>query len=274
VQVQGLQGAPQHNGKHGRVLRFDAVKGRYQVELASEPDAGKGKPVRLLIKAVNLSRTESSPKIEEGTPPETAVTAAAVESQSQTETRGDVAGDDSRPELGLEVEAEVEQEPEPEPEPEPEVTAGTESEAEQLLPAGCAVQVQGLQGALQHNGKHGRVLRFDAVKGRYQVELASEPPPPRPSSSSQGQVERVEVAAARTGKGAKGGKGKPVRLLIKAVNLSRVKSGQRIEEAETPSRPDSSESASETASAPEYANEIAIEDIGCTPGYRENLAAQ
>ena len=154
---------------------------------------------------------------------------------------------------------------EPEPEPEPE----------QLLPAGCAVQVQGLQGAPQHNGKHGRVLRFDAVKGRYQVELASEPPPPpRPSSSSQGQVERVEVAAARTGKGAKGGKGKPVRLLIKAVNLSRVKSGQRIEEAETPSRPDSSESASETASAPEYANEIAIEDIGCTPGYRENLAAQ
>jgi hypothetical protein len=70
---------------------------------------------------------------------------------------------------------EAEAEAEAEPEPEPEVTAGTESEREQLLPAGCTVQVHGLKGAPQHNGKHGRVLRFDAVKGRYQVELASEP---------------------------------------------------------------------------------------------------
>ena len=122
-----------------------------------------------------------------------------------------------------------------EPQPEPEPSA---------LSVGGKVTVQGLKGAPQHNGKHGRVLRFDAVKGRYQVELASEPD---------------------------AGRGKPVRLLIKAVNLSRVESGQRIEEAATRIRPDSA-FASETA--PESTDEIAIEDIGCTPGYRENLAAQ
>jgi hypothetical protein len=38
------------------------------------------------------------------------------------------------------------------------------------LPAGSAVVIHGLTGAPQHNGKHGTVIRFDAGKGRYEVQ--------------------------------------------------------------------------------------------------------
>ena len=47
VQVHGLQGAPQHNGKHGTVVKFIANTGRYEVRLDGEAD-------HLSIKASNL----------------------------------------------------------------------------------------------------------------------------------------------------------------------------------------------------------------------------
>ena len=55
---------------------------------------------------------------------------------------------------------------EPEPEPEPD-------ESVQLLPNGTAVIVSGLvsASAAKHNGRSGRVLRYDEKKGRYAVQL-------------------------------------------------------------------------------------------------------
>jgi hypothetical protein len=51
VWVTGLKSASQHNGKRGQILGFDGAKGRYKVEVAS----GEAKPVRLMIKALNLT---------------------------------------------------------------------------------------------------------------------------------------------------------------------------------------------------------------------------
>ena len=55
----------------------------------------------------------------------------------------------------------------PEPEPEPEESAV------QLLSKGTAVIVSGLvsASAAKHNGRSGRVLRYDEKKGRYAVQL-------------------------------------------------------------------------------------------------------
>ena len=40
------------------------------------------------------------------------------------------------------------------------------------LSAGCQVEVNGLKGAPQHNGKRGKVVRFDASKDRCHVQLS------------------------------------------------------------------------------------------------------
>mmetsp|Transcript_5429 Transcript_5429/g.14672 ORF Transcript_5429/g.14672 Transcript_5429/m.14672 type:complete len:365 (-) Transcript_5429:318-1412(-) len=42
------------------------------------------------------------------------------------------------------------------------------------LPIGTSVTIRGLAQAKEHNGKMGKVLRFDEQKGRYDVELAKE----------------------------------------------------------------------------------------------------
>ena len=42
-----------------------------------------------------------------------------------------------------------------------------------LWAAGTAVTVHGLQGAKQHNGKRGKILRYNRPAGRYEVELES-----------------------------------------------------------------------------------------------------
>ena len=56
VEVGGLQGAPQHNGKQGVVQRFDAEKGRFVLKVA-----GLKKP--LAVKPENLAKAGSeSPK--------------------------------------------------------------------------------------------------------------------------------------------------------------------------------------------------------------------
>eukprot|EP01043_Picozoa_sp_COSAG02_P028103 COSAG02_NODE_1689_length_11307_cov_50.624911_4_plen_1205_part_00 len=41
------------------------------------------------------------------------------------------------------------------------------------LPAGCGVEVKGLKGASQHNGKSGKVVVYNTSKGRYHVHLDS-----------------------------------------------------------------------------------------------------
>ena len=51
VEVGGLQGAPQHNGKQGVVQRFDAEKGRYVLKIA-----GMKKP--LAVKPGNLTMSK------------------------------------------------------------------------------------------------------------------------------------------------------------------------------------------------------------------------
>ena len=59
---------------------------------------------------------------------------------------------------------------EPEPEPEPE-SAGGDGDGDGLLQKGAAVIVSGLVSAAHHNGKSGRVLRYDRKKERYAVQL-------------------------------------------------------------------------------------------------------
>ena len=204
VLVNGLKNAPQHNGKRGRILKFDEGKGRYQVELAKEAVETSGKPVRLLIKVANLSRVE----IQEGIPP-CVVSAVAGAAVAERHVEHDPA---------LEV-GELGSAPEP--------TGFDPSTSGEELPPGCAVLVNGLKNAPQHNGKRGRILKFDEGKGRYQVELAKE---------------AVETS------------GKPVRLLIKVANLSRV---------EDPMAADDSSLDAGSASDD-------IEDIGCTQGFFEN----
>ena len=54
VEVHGLVGAAQHNGKRGVVRAYDAAAGRYVVLLPDAPGGG------LKIKAKNLARCEAS----------------------------------------------------------------------------------------------------------------------------------------------------------------------------------------------------------------------
>ena len=61
---------------------------------------------------------------------------------------------------------------EPEPEPEPESAGGDgDGDGDGLLQKGAAVIVSGLVSAAHHNGKSGRVLRYDRKKERYAVQL-------------------------------------------------------------------------------------------------------
>ncbi len=60
-----------------------------------------------------------------------------------------------------------------EPEPEPEPESGARESSDEILPKGTAVIVSGLvsASAAKHNGRSGRVLRYDQTKERYAVQL-------------------------------------------------------------------------------------------------------
>ncbi len=219
VRVTGLKSSSQHNGKHGRILRFDDGKGRYQVELDRK---GSGKTVRLLVKPANLSRVE----IQEGVPPSIRAGVGPIVGTTGLEPE-------------LEPEPEPAPEPKPKPKPKPEAPGSKQDRKAERFPPGCAVWVTGLKSSSQHNGKHGRILKFDDGKGRYQVELDRK------------------------------GSGKTVRLLVKPANLSR---DERPRAADPGSAlHDSLGDAACCGTNADSSWDDGVEDIGCTEGFHENL---
>jgi len=79
VEVGGLQGAPQHNGKQAVVQRFDVDKGRFVLKVA-----GLKKP--LAVKPENLTKAGSeSPKEEHKNKPQAKSTYVKKTSKSQRE---------------------------------------------------------------------------------------------------------------------------------------------------------------------------------------------
>ena len=66
--------------------------------------------------------------------------------------------------------------------------------------SGTTVVIQGLVGAAQHNGKPGRLVKFDHEKSRFVVALSASvmPPPLSSRSSSQLRAVRDESASSRT----------------------------------------------------------------------------
>eukprot|EP01052_Picozoa_sp_SAG31_P021794 SAG31_NODE_1702_length_7496_cov_2.367311_11_plen_166_part_00 len=59
VEIHSLRSAPEHNSKHGKVVRYDHGRGRYVVEVMASAAVGNSRTVestgeKLALKAVNL----------------------------------------------------------------------------------------------------------------------------------------------------------------------------------------------------------------------------
>ena len=135
VTIHGLKGAPQHNGKHGTLVGFDAERGRWVVALPHLQ-------LKLKIKAENLTPTNEAHS-------------AKGHNQSCFNTQHrEVKRNPKNTTIGTE-EADTGLASEPQP-----VT--------QSLPlsVGSAVTINGLRGAPQHNGKLGKLVAFVAARIR------------------------------------------------------------------------------------------------------------
>ena len=139
VYVSGLQSAHQHNGKTGKVLKFDETKERYTIEL----DNGS---TRLGLKQSNITQIVKN------------IIVTGIESRPEFNGQhGTIRGwqsDSGRYAVQL-----------------------NSGQAMGLLPAkvrlpmGTRVTLQGLSSE-QHNGVRGEILRYDAEHGRYIVKTA------------------------------------------------------------------------------------------------------
>lgn len=136
--VRGLQGAAQHNGKHGKVAEYDGGSGRYVVEL----DDGE----TLRIKHENLLQRAS-------------VEVTGMQSQTGMQhngRQGDIEGfDESSGRYHVRLATQV----------------VALQPANVILPKGARGRVVGLNSGAQYNGRVGKVLDFDREAGRYTVEL-------------------------------------------------------------------------------------------------------
>eukprot|EP00929_Paragymnodinium_shiwhaense_P019968 TRINITY_DN13447_c0_g1_i1.p1 TRINITY_DN13447_c0_g1~~TRINITY_DN13447_c0_g1_i1.p1 ORF type:complete len:235 (-),score=33.40 TRINITY_DN13447_c0_g1_i1:455-1159(-) len=65
VEIHGLTGAPEHNGKLGRILRLDEASGRYVVELECDGTQKSFKPANLkAAEGAPKAKAKSSEKVE------------------------------------------------------------------------------------------------------------------------------------------------------------------------------------------------------------------
>jgi len=139
VRVRGLQGAPQHNGKAGRVEDYDESTGRYTVQL-SDGDV-------LRIKHTNLLQTVQ----------------AEVVNMQKIELNGKDARIEAYDEERGRYHAAVN---------------GTGKVALQpnnlILPVGARAQIVNLTKGTQWNSKVGKVLEYDRQEGRYLVQMSEE----------------------------------------------------------------------------------------------------
>lgn len=138
VKLHSLKSAPQHNGTTGTVSAYNPVKGRYVVKLGD----GAGKPQELSLKRANLHQLIEATVIGTG--------ACTIDGMT----------DDRSKYLLWPKEADgARSEP---------LHAGP---TEVVLAAGARVEVVGLVGAAQFNGKIGNILSYDDDVGRYLVQV-------------------------------------------------------------------------------------------------------
>lgn len=131
VKLHGLKSAPQHNGAAGAVASYTPAKGRYVVKL------GDGK--ELSLKRTNLYQLADATVADTGV-------ACAVDGMTE-----DGAAYLLKPKDGGDL--------------------LTVAPAQVVLAAGARVEVLGLVGAAQFNGKIGQILSHDAESGRYLVQV-------------------------------------------------------------------------------------------------------